>query len=91
MTDSEPGDASGIGFLSTEVSHDPSGSPKDYTFVPELSSLALGGIHGVPMNATMLVAHYAGNRDFNPLWNKLLILQEWFARGNEGWLSHAFF
>lgn len=57
MTDSEPGDASGIGFLSTEVSHDPSGSPKDYTFVPELSSLALGGIHGVPMNATMLVAH----------------------------------
>lgn len=66
-------DASGIRFLSTEVSHDLSESHNDNTFGPGLSSLP---IHGVHMNVTMRVAHYAGNRDFGPLWNKILILQD---------------
>ncbi|RLW00805.1 hypothetical protein DV515_00008454 [Chloebia gouldiae] len=42
-----------------EVSHDLSGSHNDLTFGPELPSLAVRAIHGVPMNATMLVAHCA--------------------------------
>lgn len=65
----------GLGF-SLQKSHDPSGSHNDSTFGPALSSLAVGGIHGVPMNAAMLVVHYAGSRGFIPLWNKLLILQD---------------
>lgn len=49
----------GLDFSLSEVSHDLSGSHNDNTFGPELSSLTVGAIHGVLMNATILVAHYA--------------------------------
>lgn len=74
--DSEPGDASGTGFLCTAVNC----LPSDLTVIAFLelnyAHLLLGGTRGVPTNATRLVTHCEDNKGFIPLWNKILILKD---------------